>query len=149
MLALPGFCTPVTVGRVPAAPPASLRVTPAVRRSRCAAAARGLRMQVSGGGGGGGDWASAAGVGGSGSGGGSGGGQMEEIEFIIYSDGRVEQTVRGVKGRACTELTEAVNRKLGVVTYTEDTAEAYEQPVTVVNEATQGLDSQGGGMPSW
>lgn len=155
MCARPCFCAPVAAGRVPAASPASLRTTPAVRRSRpAAAAARGPRMQVSGsGGGGGGGWASAAsgsgGSGSSGGGGGSGGGQMEEIEFIIYSDGRVEETVRGVKGRACNELTEAVNQKLGVVTHTEETSEAYEQRAEVGNEATQGLDDQGGGMPSW
>lgn len=148
MSALPGFCVSVATGRIPAAAPALARVTPAIRRSRPAAAVRGPRMQVPGGGGGGG-WASAAGGSGRGGGGGSGGSQMEEIEFIIHSDGRVEETVRGVKGRACNELTEAVNQKLGVVVHTEETSEAYEQPVQVVNEAIQGLDGQGGGMPSW
>lgn len=121
--------------------------TPACRRSRPAATRASVpRMQVSGG------WSSAAGDGSSsnGGGGGGGGGQMEEIEFIVHSDGRVEETVRGVKGRACNELTDAVNEKLGVVMHTEETQEAFEQQTVVVNEQqnTQGVGG-GGGMPSW
>eukprot|EP00168_Porphyra_purpurea_P007060 TRINITY_DN18715_c0_g1_i1.p4 TRINITY_DN18715_c0_g1~~TRINITY_DN18715_c0_g1_i1.p4 ORF type:complete len:109 (-),score=27.66 TRINITY_DN18715_c0_g1_i1:134-460(-) len=107
MAPTPCFCAPRGVGLRTLVAPAPRLNTPACRRSRPAATpTRAPRMQASGG------WSSAAADGsssnGGGGGGGGGGGQMEEIEFIIHADGRVEETVRGVKGRACNELTDAV-----------------------------------------
>ena len=52
--------------------------------------------------------------------GGQGGGNVE-ITFKIYPDGRVEETVKGVKGIACNKITEALNEKLGQVITTKPT----------------------------
>ena len=60
------------------------------------------------------------------------GGKMIEIEFTIHSDGRVEQTVKGAKGRQCIDITEKINEALGEVYETEPTVEMYEQEVVVV-----------------
>ena len=39
--------------------------------------------------------------------------EMQEIEFIIYPDGRVEERVIGVKGENCQQLTAKLNEALG------------------------------------
>lgn len=44
---------------------------------------------------------------------GGGAGAIEQIEFKIYPDGRVEETVRGVKGNNCHKVTEKINEALG------------------------------------
>jgi Protein of unknown function (DUF2997) len=82
------------------------------------------------------------GTGGSGSGGAgaSGGGAIEQIEFKIYADGRVEETVRGVKGNSCHKVTEKINESLGQVVATVPTEEMFEQQV-VVNEKLYQTDS--------
>lgn len=47
------------------------------------------------------------------------------------STGRVEETVRGVKGANCETITEAINSKLGEVVASAPTEEMYEQEVKV------------------
>lgn len=61
----------------------------------------------------------------------TGGGAIETIEFKIYPDGRVEETVRGVKGNNCHKITEKINEALGAVIASTPTEEMFEQPVQV------------------
>ena len=82
--------------------------------------------------------------------------QIEEIEFKIYPDGRIEETVRGVKGENCHEVTEAINSMLGKTTASKPTEEMYETEIEITNTVQQkaGSDdnaSSGGweGSSSW
>jgi hypothetical protein len=50
----------------------------------------------------------------------------EEIEIAVLPDGRVEYTIKGVKGTACESLS-ALLEQLGRVEREERTAEYYEQ----------------------
>jgi len=59
--------------------------------------------------------------------------QIEEIEFKIYPDGRIEETVRGVKGENCHEVTEAINSMLGKTTASNPTEEMYETEIVITN----------------
>ena len=77
----------------------------------------------------------------SGGGGGDGMGQVETIEFKIYSDGRVEEVVRGVKGNNCHSLTKELNEKLGKVVSSEPTEEMYETKLTVDETLKNNLGS--------
>ncbi|MBU6230568.1 MAG: DUF2997 domain-containing protein [Cyanobacteria bacterium REEB459] len=52
---------------------------------------------------------------------------METLEFIIYPDGRVTETVTGVVGASCAELTAAIETELGMVVAQSPTAEYYAQ----------------------
>lgn len=82
----------------------------------------------------------------SGSTSGGGSGQIEQIEFKIYPDGRVEETVRGVKGGNCHKITEDINAALGIVVSSSPTAEMFEQEVTVNQKISQ---SDWEGSSSW
>lgn len=62
---------------------------------------------------------------------GGGYGSIEQIEFKIYPDGRVEELVRGVKGSNCHKITEKINEQLGEVVVTQPTEEMFEQEVQV------------------
>ena len=82
--------------------------------------------------------------------------QIEEIEFKIYPDGRIEETVRGVKGENCHEVTEAIKSMLGKTTASKPTEEMYETEIEITNTVQQkaGSDdnaSSGGweGSSSW
>ena len=50
----------------------------------------------------------------------------EEIEIAVLPDGRVEYTIKGVKGAACESLS-ALLEQLGRVEREEHTGEYYEQ----------------------
>ncbi len=52
---------------------------------------------------------------------------METLEFIIYSDGRVEERVTGVIGASCAEVTAMIEAKLGIVAHRELTSENFAQ----------------------
>ena len=52
--------------------------------------------------------------------------QREEIEIQILPDGRVEYTIRGVKGSACESISELLEQ-LGKVEMEERTSEYYER----------------------
>jgi len=54
---------------------------------------------------------------------------METLEFIIYPDGRVKETVTGVVGASCTEVTKAIEEQLGCVVSQQATSEFYAQSV--------------------
>ena len=74
---------------------------------------------------------------------------MEEIEFIIYPDGRVEERVIGVKGDNCQELTEKINEALGEVYHTQPTEEMFEQKVELEQEVEAGQEVSAWGQTSW
>jgi len=71
--------------------------------------------------------------------------QIEEIEFKIYPDGRIEETVRGVKGENCHEVTEAINSMLGKTTASKPTEEMYETEIEISNTVQE---RAGGGTSS-
>ena len=50
----------------------------------------------------------------------------EEIEIAVLPDGRVEYTIKGVKGAACESLS-ALLEQLGRIEREERTSEYYEQ----------------------
>ncbi len=52
--------------------------------------------------------------------------QREEIEIEILPDGRIEYTIRGVKGSACESISELLEQ-LGKVETEERTSEFYER----------------------
>ena len=55
---------------------------------------------------------------------------METLEFIIYPDGRVKETVTGIVGASCQEVTAAIEAQLGVVVSQEQTSDYYAQKVS-------------------
>ncbi len=55
---------------------------------------------------------------------------METLEFIIYPDGRVKETVTGIMGSSCQEVTKAIEVQLGRVISTEKTSQYYAQSDT-------------------
>ncbi len=52
---------------------------------------------------------------------------METLEFIIYPDGRVKETVTGIVGASCQEVTAAIEAQLGVVVDQKQTSDYYAQ----------------------
>ncbi|MEL6351029.1 MAG: DUF2997 domain-containing protein [Cyanobacteria bacterium J06627_28] len=64
---------------------------------------------------------------------------METLEFVIYPDGRVKETVTGVVGASCAEVTAAVEAQLGEVMAQEKTSEYYAQPVRITDSARSHL----------
>mmetsp|Transcript_2566 Transcript_2566/g.4256 ORF Transcript_2566/g.4256 Transcript_2566/m.4256 type:complete len:110 (-) Transcript_2566:77-406(-) len=61
-------------------------------------------------------------------------GGIQRIEFKIYSDGRVEERVFGVKGEECLKITEEINNKLGEVVISQPTEEMVQQDNALENE---------------
>lgn len=80
---------------------------------------------------------------------GGGYGSLEQIEFKIYPDGRVEETVRGVKGNNCHKVTERINEQLGEVISSQPTEEMFEQEVKVTQTLYQSESSDWDGSSSW
>lgn len=76
------------------------------------------------------------------------GGSMEQIEFKIHADGRVEETVRGVKGNNCHKVTEKINKQLGKVVASSPTEEMFEEEVKVQQTIYQS-ESDWEGSSSW
>ena len=74
------------------------------------------------------------------------GGGLEELEFTIHPDGRVTETVRGVKGKRCQDVTKEINKQLGNVVETSPTEEMFEEEVKV--EQTLQQKEGGGGWDS-
>lgn len=56
--------------------------------------------------------------------------QNQEIEISILPDGRVEYTIKGVKGAACEDIS-ALLEQLGKVEKSERTGEYYEDDTQV------------------
>ncbi|EKX53413.1 hypothetical protein GUITHDRAFT_150404 [Guillardia theta CCMP2712] len=72
---------------------------------------------------------------------------IEQLEFIIHPDGRVEEKVTGVKGRECLKITEEIEESLGKVVHTESTPEMFEEKVVIQNveNVKEGTGSWNGG----
>jgi hypothetical protein len=54
---------------------------------------------------------------------------MQEIEFILHPDGRIEERVTGIQGKDCVVLTQALEEKLGVVKHAQPTQDFYQTQV--------------------
>lgn len=61
---------------------------------------------------------------------------METLEFVIYPDGRVQESVTGIVGASCAEVTAAIEAQLGHVLSQEVTSEYFAQPVEQSATAT-------------
>ena len=59
---------------------------------------------------------------------------METLEFIIYPDGRVKETVTGIVGSSCQEVTAAIEAQLGVVINQKPTSDFYAQDINQSNQ---------------
>lgn len=72
----------------------------------------------------------------------------QRIEFVIRPDGTVTESVSGVTGGGCEELTRDIERSLGEVTDRERRAEFYQQgshETQRFGEQSAGGGSTGGG----
>jgi hypothetical protein len=61
-----------------------------------------------------------------------------EIELLFTPDGEVRMKTRGLKGKACMDETESLERAIGTVTDREKTSEYYQQPVAAKGTTRQG-----------
>ncbi len=61
---------------------------------------------------------------------------METLEFVIYPDGRVLETVTGIIGASCAEITAAIEAQLGTVVNTEQSSEFFAAQVYQNNITT-------------
>ncbi len=50
------------------------------------------------------------------------------LKFRIRQDGLVEETVEGIEGQSCDQITKRIEEALGSVQTHEPTSEAYLQP---------------------
>ena len=57
-------------------------------------------------------------------------GSQKELEIVIKPDGKVEITVRGIKGPGCKPVAEKIAGAVGKITKSERTSEWYEQEET-------------------
>lgn len=76
-------------------------------------------------------------------------GNIEQIEFKIFPDGRIEETVRGVKGGDCHKITEDINKNLGKVVNSAPTEEMFEQEITIDQTVEVKADGGWEGSSSW
>jgi hypothetical protein len=60
---------------------------------------------------------------------------METLEFIIYPDGRVQETVTGIVGQSCAEVTAAIEAQLGLVLDQQRSSDYYAQGDIQVNQS--------------
>ncbi|KAJ8601944.1 hypothetical protein CTAYLR_004467 [Chrysophaeum taylorii] len=56
-----------------------------------------------------------------------------QVKFRIHPDGRIEETVLGIKGTDCEKVTEALNEKLGSIISSAPTEERFEEKVEDTN----------------
>lgn len=61
---------------------------------------------------------------------------METLEFVIYPDGRVQETVTGIVGSSCAEVTAALEAELGQVVSQEQTSDYFVKPAIQSTVAT-------------
>jgi hypothetical protein len=61
---------------------------------------------------------------------------METLEFIIYPDGRVQETVTGITGTSCADVTAKIEAALGRVITQEKTSEFFAQTIEAENLVT-------------
>jgi hypothetical protein len=74
-------------------------------------------------------------------------GNIEQIEFKIFPDGRIEETVRGIKGGNCHKVTEEINQQLGKVVDSKPTEEMYEQEIVI--DQTISIQNDNNGSDGW
>jgi hypothetical protein len=72
---------------------------------------------------------------------------MPHTPRFLHHIGRVEETVRGIKGNNCEQVTEKINSALGEVVASRPTEEMYEQEVKV--DQTLYESDWNGGLSSW
>lgn len=75
-------------------------------------------------------------------------GNIEQIEFKIFPDGRIEETVRGIKGGNCHKVTEEINKSLGKVVDSKPTEEMYEQEI-VIEQTVKIQNEDGNNSGGW
>ena len=63
--------------------------------------------------------------------------EKQTLKFTIRQDGTVTEEVIGVVGNECQEITAAVEKKLGNVTYVEPKPEFYHQQNTQTDVTLQ------------
>lgn len=63
------------------------------------------------------------------------------IRFRIRPDGRVEETVEGLAGSTCEQLTARIEAKLGTVQQRRPTAEAFQAAELAAPQTSQLRDS--------
>jgi hypothetical protein len=68
-------------------------------------------------------------------------GGMETLEFVIHPDGRVEETVTGIIGRSCAEVTAKIEEQLGRVIQQQPTSEYFAEVGTIA-QANASLNQQ-------
>lgn len=61
-----------------------------------------------------------------------------EIELLFTPEGEVRLETRGLKGKACLDETESLERALGTVKDRQKTSEYYQQPATTKGSTRQG-----------
>lgn len=61
---------------------------------------------------------------------------METLEFVIFPDGRVKETVTGIVGASCAEVTAAIESQLGQVISCQPTSEFFAQAAALQQTAT-------------
>lgn len=64
---------------------------------------------------------------------------METLEFIIYPDGRVKETVTGIIGNSCEEVTKAIEAQLGKVVSQEKTSAYFKEKIEQTSNASNKL----------
>merc|ERR1711957_449253 len=77
---------------------------------------------------------------------------IEQLEFKIYPDGRIEESVRGIKGGECHKITDEINAHLGKVVATTPTEEMFEEKIVIEETITidsEEKDSGWDGASSW
>ncbi|MEI6380782.1 MAG: DUF2997 domain-containing protein [Cyanobacteriota bacterium ELA615] len=62
---------------------------------------------------------------------------LETLEFIIFPDGRVQETVTGIVGSSCQEVTAAIELQLGLVITQEKTSQYYNQAIEQSHQLSQ------------
>jgi len=80
------------------------------------------------------------------------GDSIEEIVFKIYDDGRIEETVRGVRGNDCHKITARVNEELGKEAHTQPTEEMFQEKVQIaqkINLKNGNAETDWEGSTSW
>jgi len=71
-------------------------------------------------------------------------GGIERLEFKIHADGRIEETVKGIRGDNCQKITEDINAELGEVVSSRPTEEMYEQELRIGNTVELKDENEGG-----
>ena len=62
------------------------------------------------------------------------------IRYRILADGRVEETVEGVLGQGCQQLTQGIESKLGAVQQRLPTADAFRVSQHIVTDRPRGCN---------